>query len=75
VRPAVELVHRRVVHARVPPPDRIGNAVRRHAPHHLETVGTRVGPEVVIERAVLLDDEDQVVELEDPLGGLVVGVR
>jgi hypothetical protein len=38
-----------------------------------EAVGAWEGPEVVIEGPVLLHDEDEVVQLEDPLGRLRPG--
>ena len=61
-------VHRVAVVVRTPARTvRIGHA-RRERPVGLawDAVGAREGPEVVIERPVLLDDEDQVIEVHDP---------
>ena len=43
--------------------DRVGDADRRPPVPHRDAVGARERPEVVIERTVLLDDEDQVLEV------------
>ena len=43
--------------------DRIGDTHRRLPVAHRDAVGPREGPEVVIERTVLLDDEDQMLEM------------
>ena len=43
--------------------DRIGDAHRRLPVAHRDALGPRERPEVVIERTVLLDDEDQVLEM------------
>ncbi len=68
VRAADEAIARRVVHAGRAAEDRVGHAVHGTPASEREPVGARIGPEVVIERPVLLHDEDQVVELEDPVG-------
>src|SRR4029453_10094709 len=43
--------------------DRVGDADRRPPVPHRDAVGAWERPEVVIERTVLLDDEDQVLEV------------
>ena len=45
----------------------IGDADRRDAVRHRDPVGARERPEVAVERAVLLHDHDDVLDLVDPL--------
>ena len=55
----------RVVVRRLAPPVGIGHADRRHAVLHRDAVGARIGPEVTVEGAVLLFDDDDVLDLVD----------
>ncbi len=64
------------VDARPVAQDRVRDAVGRLAVLVAEPVHSWVRTEVVIERAILLHDEDQVIELEDALGlGGSLGAR
>ena len=54
---------RRVIRPDASSGDRVGHADRRPAVAHRDALGARERPEVVIERAVLLDDEHQVLEV------------
>jgi hypothetical protein len=65
---ALEQVGGGVIPAGHPVQDRVRDAVGGLAPPEVDPVGARIGAEVVIERAVLLNDEDEMVELEDPIG-------
>jgi len=64
VRPASVDVGRVVVW-RLAPACRHGHAHRRHAIRARNAVGTRIGAEVAVERAVLLLDDDDVLDLVD----------
>jgi hypothetical protein len=62
VRPSLLQLAARVVRRNARAEDRVGNAHRRRAVTHGDALGAGERAEVVIERPVLLDDEDEVLQ-------------